>query len=92
MLGSFCAAVGVPFSERMLHWPPGRRATDGIWAKYWYDAVEKSTGFEPDRPRDRRVAAALQPLLAECLPLYEELRSGRRPSPPTRTSEHAAEL
>jgi hypothetical protein len=76
-LSSFCQAVRVPFSERMLSWPPGRRPTDGIWAKYWYDAVEKSTGFEPYRPRERRVPPELQPLLEECLPYYEELRSYR---------------
>ena len=61
----------------MLHWPPGRRATDGIWAKYWYDAVERSTGFEPWSPRPRQVAPELEPLLAECLPYYEELAAHR---------------
>jgi Sulfotransferase domain len=77
VLERFCVAVGVPFSERMLSWPPGGRATDGIWAKYWYDAVERSTGFEPYRPRPRSVAPELEPLLAECTPLYEELRRYR---------------
>ncbi len=77
MLTHFCEVVGVPFLDAMLNWPPGRRETDGVWAKYWYDAVEKSTGFEPYRPRDRTVPAALEPLLAECLPYYEELRSHR---------------
>lgn len=77
MLRCFCDTVGVPFNERMLSWPPGRRGTDGIWAKYWYDAVEKSTGFEPYRPRSRAVTPALAPLLAECLPYYEELAQHR---------------
>ncbi len=72
-----CAAVGAPFDEGMLQWPAGRRATDGIWAKYWYDAVEKSTGFEPYRPRDRQVTPDLAPLLDECLPLYDQLRAAR---------------
>ncbi|MDH5284260.1 MAG: HAD family hydrolase [Gemmatimonadota bacterium] len=73
-LSGFCEAVGVPFSEKMLAWPAGRRETDGIWAKHWYEAVERSTGFEPYRPRDRRVSPELEPLLAECMPYYEELR------------------
>jgi hypothetical protein len=72
-LTRLCAAIGVAFSEAMLHWPAGRRATDGVWAKYWYDAVERSTGFEPWVARPRTVAAELQPLLAECMPYYEEL-------------------
>ncbi len=76
-LTRFCAAVGVPFSERMLHWPPGRRPTDGVWARYWYDAVEQSTGFEPYRPRERAVPPELRGLLDECLPFYEELAAFR---------------
>jgi hypothetical protein len=81
MLERFCAAMGVPFSERMLTWPPGRRATDGIWAKHWYEAVERSTGFEPYRSRPRTVAPELAPLLEECMPLYEELRRHRLAEP-----------
>jgi len=72
-LQRFCAAVGVGFSERMLSWPAGPRETDGVWSKYWYDAVERSTGFEPYQPRSRDVPKSLEPLLAECLPHYEEL-------------------
>lgn len=78
-LTRFCEVIGVPFLGQMLSWEPGRRDTDGVWAKYWYEAVEKSTGFEPYRPRVRTVPAALQPLLDECLPYYEELRSHRVP-------------
>jgi Sulfotransferase domain len=73
MLQRLCGAVGVAFSQRMLSWPPGRRDTDGVWARYWYDAVERSTGFEAWRPRPRSVTRELEPLLEECLPLYEEL-------------------
>ena len=32
-------------------WPAGPRASDGVWAPYWYDAVLRSTGFAPYRPR-----------------------------------------
>ncbi len=44
-LTALCAALDIPFSERMLDWPAGRRDTDGAWAPAWYDAVERSTGF-----------------------------------------------
>jgi len=77
VLERLCALVGAPFDERMLRWPAGRRDTDGVWAKYWYDAVERSTGFEPYAPRPREVAPELEPLLAECLPYYEELAAHR---------------
>lgn len=76
-LARLCEVAGVPFTDRMLSWPPGRRATDGIWAKHWYDAVERSTGFEPYRPRSREVSRELVPLLEECMPYYEELRPHR---------------
>jgi hypothetical protein len=76
MLRVLCIALGVPFSERMLWWPAGPRATDGVWAKYWYDRVEKSTGFEPPPVEGRSVelsprAAGIE---ARCRPLYERLR------------------
>jgi hypothetical protein len=55
----------------MLHWPAGPRATDGIWAKYWYDAVERSTAAPANR-HGARVPARLKPLLrmraAQCAP------------------------
>ncbi len=44
-LTALCAALDVPFSDRMLRWPAGKRATDGVWAPVWYRAVEESTGF-----------------------------------------------
>ncbi len=44
-LSALCAACGIPFSETMLVWPAGRRASDGVWAPAWYAQVEQSTGF-----------------------------------------------
>ena len=54
MLRLLCEAVGVEFDPAMLSWPPGLRATDGVWAKHWYGEVAKSTGFEPYRAAARR--------------------------------------
>ena len=54
MLRLLCDAIGVEFSDAMLSWPPGPRDTDGIWAKYWYAEVERSTGFQPYRERKDR--------------------------------------
>jgi hypothetical protein len=76
-LAALCERLGVTFTERMLVWPAGPRPTDGVWARYWYDSVERSTGFEPYRPRPRTVAAHLAPLLEQCLPFYEELFAAR---------------
>ena len=73
MLSLLCERLGVEFTEAMLTWPPGRRETDGIWAKHWYAAVEKSTGFGPYRRKGDEVPKKFEPLLAQCLELYSEL-------------------
>ena len=72
-----CAALGVPFLENMLSWPPGRRPTDGVWAKYWYHNVERSTGFQPYRPRQQSLPEHLQDLYTQCLHYYDKLYSFR---------------
>ena len=77
-LRSICENVGVPFSERMLGWPPGKRETDGIWAPHWYEAVWRSTGFEPAKSKG---AVELDDDAAEvaeaCRPAYEKLFARR---------------
>jgi hypothetical protein len=72
-LALLCEAVSVPFSERMLSWPPGRRDSDGVWAPYWYATVEKSTGFAPYRPKDETPPTHLEDLLAQAQEIYAEL-------------------
>ena len=73
MLGLLCESLKVPFSEAMLAWPPGPRSTDGVWAKHWYAAVEKTTSFQPYTPKNDAVAESLRPLLAQCDELYQQL-------------------
>lgn len=77
MLGLLCDAVQVDFQEAMLAWPPGPRETDGIWAKYWYAEVEKSTGFRPYQPKQIDLPPYLEALAAECLPYYDQLYQHR---------------
>lgn len=71
VLAALCAACGIAFDPAMLSWAPGRRATDGVWAPAWYDAVEQTSRFaEPreevgfdDLPDDkRRIAEAARPI------------------------------
>jgi sulfotransferase family protein len=72
-LGLLCDAVGVEFSDSMLSWSPGLRATDGIWAKYWYGEVARSTSFQPYRPRHAKVPAHLQEIHDRCGESYQRL-------------------
>lgn len=73
MLGAFCRKLGIPFTERMLHWPAGPRASDGVWARHWYAAVERSTGFEAYEPRSPELTGFQRGLAEKCRPHYEAL-------------------
>lgn len=76
-LRALCAAVAVAFTPRMLSWPSGPRASDGVWAPYWYEAVLRSTGFEPFRPRAAQVPREHQGILEAVMPAFEELHARR---------------
>lgn len=73
-LSKLCEALGIPWDAAMLSWPPGRRETDGVWAPAWYDAVEKSTGFEaPKAEKKPRLKDHLQKIADEARPYYERV-------------------
>jgi hypothetical protein len=73
-LRALCERLGLEFTPRMLTWPPGPRDSDGIWAPHWYDAVLRSTGFEPYRPRNPQLSGQPAEVAEECLPHYTYLR------------------
>jgi sulfotransferase family protein len=76
-LEALCDDLGLPFEESMLSWPPGPRDTDGVWGRYWYDAVWKSTGFEPYRPRGVQLSGDAAAVADECREAYERLSAVR---------------
>lgn len=77
-LSKLCTALGIPWTDEMLLWPPGRRATDGVWAPAWYDAVERSTGFGPP-PAEATAPLAdhLRHIADAARPHYEALAKWR---------------
>ncbi len=77
MLRALCRAWQVEFSEQMLHWPSGPRASDGIWGPWWYGEVYRTTGFRPWQPQPVSVPRELQPLVRECQQLYDHLAQYR---------------
>lgn len=77
VLSRLCDALGVPYTDRMLGWKPGYRESDGIWAEHWYDAVARSTGFQPYRPKDDRVPDRLLGVLQACEAEYATLHAHR---------------
>lgn len=77
MLRLLCERMGVPFTEEMLHWAPGLRETDGVWAKFWYTKVAESTTFNKYSRKDVEVPSHLVSLLCECEVIYDRLYSYR---------------
>jgi hypothetical protein len=72
-LAALCAALGIAWDPAMLTWPPGRRATDGIWAAHWYGAVEASTGFGPPQGPAPALDADAAAVAAACRDDYDYL-------------------
>jgi hypothetical protein len=77
ILPVLCDKIGVEFDPAMLSWPPGLRDTDGIWAKYWYSEVAKSTSFQPYRPRIGTVPNDLREIYERCRECYKQLHKYR---------------
>jgi len=72
-----CDWLGIAFTPAMLSWPAGPRASDGVWAPYWYDAVWRSTGFEPWRKREVSLSEHDARVAEACRPAYDTLRALR---------------
>jgi hypothetical protein len=77
LLERLCSRVGVPFDDAMLEWEAGPRRTDGVWARHWYDAVERSTGFEAYTPKSERLTESLKPVHEACRIYYDRLYAHR---------------
>jgi hypothetical protein len=77
VLRLLCDTVGVPFDRAMLSWPAGLRNTDGIWAKYWYEDVARSTSFQPYKRRQGSVPAQFSKIHERCCECYEKLYKHR---------------
>jgi hypothetical protein len=77
VLSKLCDALGIPWDMAMLSWLPGRRETDGVWAKHWYGAVEASTGFGPPETGHVDLPEDAQRLADRCRPYYDHLAAHR---------------
>jgi hypothetical protein len=76
-LRRLCEWLQIPFTERMLSWPPGPRPSDGVWAPHWYSAVWESTGFVPPRSRELSLSDHDAAVARACRPIYDALRERR---------------
>ena len=74
ILKKLCRHLKLEFFNTMLSWPAEPRKEDGIWAKYWYQSLHRSTGFQPYQPKPD-FPIELKQVLSECMPYYEKLFS-----------------
>ena len=72
-LTRLCEALRIPFTERMLAWPPGPKPYDGAWAPHWYNAVHASTGFDAAEGALPDLPPAYARLADQGMPHYERL-------------------
>ena len=73
MLQAICAKLDIGFVPEMLSWPKGPRASDGVWAKYWYDSVCNSSGFAPYDEKNYSLSSKDREIALRAQPYYEEL-------------------
>lgn len=73
VLKQTCQFLGIPFVKNMLHWQAGPKPYDGVWAKYWYANVHKSTGFEKQPTSNRPLPEHLISLNEKAEYYYERL-------------------
>lgn len=72
-LQGLCAALKIPFTDKMLHWEKGPKPYDGVWAPHWYNAVHKSTGFEDPEGPLPDLPAEYARLVDQALPFFDKL-------------------
>ena len=72
-LNKICDFAGIEFSEKMLSWMPGQKPIDGVWEKYWYQGVHRSTGFEKRESEKTKLPTSLLSLKNSCDLFYAEI-------------------
>ena len=74
ILKKICKKINIPFSEKMLNWPKGRRDSDGIWEKIWYKNVKSSTSFNKILNKEYEIPKKYNHIYNECLRIYDQLK------------------
>lgn len=73
--------LGLPWDDAMMQWEAGPRPEDGPWAKYWYEGVHRSRGWEKrqsSKAESFRPPERLRALREEAVEIFEELVSTGR--------------
>ena len=73
VLRKLCILLNISFDKNMLQWNQGPRKEDGIWAKYWYKNVHKSSSFLPYSKKLIVLNNSNLVLAKKCKPYYDFL-------------------
>ena len=74
ILKKICKKINIPFTEKMLNWPKGRRDSDGIWEKIWYKNVKSSTSFNKILNKEYEIPNKYNHIYNESLRIYDQLK------------------
>ncbi len=74
ILKKICKKINIPFTEKMLNWPKGRRDSDGIWEKIWYKNVKSSTSFNKILNKEYEIPKKYNHIYNESLRIYDQLK------------------
>ena len=74
VLSKLCEIIKIKFTPRMLTWPKGSRKSDGVWAPFWYDNVQKSTGFHTSlKKKKNKIDDNMREIYDSCMKHYEKM-------------------
>ena len=72
-LKKLCSHLSLDFDPVMLSWDIGGSRYDGVWAKHWYGAVHRSSGFSEPEGTLPDLPNKFQSLEKRALSDYEEM-------------------
>ena len=70
-----CNKLDILYSNKMLKWSKGPKKADGIWAKYWYKNVHRSSGFNNYEITNIKLNSKNKKLAKDCEKYYKFLFS-----------------
>jgi hypothetical protein len=70
-----CNKLDISYSNKMLKWSKGPKKADGIWAKYWYKNVHRSSGFNNYEIKNIKLNPKNEKLAKDCEKYYNFLFS-----------------
>jgi hypothetical protein len=75
ILEILCDKLDISYSNKMLKWSKGPKKADGIWAKYWYKNVHRSSGFNNYEIKNIKLNPKNEKLAKDCEKYYNFLFS-----------------